>query len=125
MPKYSVRSGGSFAKIRDHFKRNERRAYDPNHGKLLSALRTTHDELYGNLFRDCIQRNELCAISCFRAGGKDEILCMAIRIGTIEGRKATAFRFCDLIFQFRSVSSAINACDTSLSQLLGSAIHLR
>ena len=124
MPKYFVCSGGGFSKVRDHFKRNERRANDPNHGKLLPALRTTHDELYGDLRRDCIQRNELCAISCFRAGGKDEILCMVIRVGAIVRRKSKTI-FCDGVFQFRSVSSAINVCDTILSQCPESAIHPR
>ena len=108
MPMYSVRSGGDSVVKRDRFKWNAFRFSIPNHSKLLLALRTTHDEIYRDLHGNIFQRNKLCMVSRLRAGGKDKILCAAIRIGAIERRKSKTI-FCNGVFQFCSVSSAINA----------------
>ena len=124
MPKYSIRSGGNSAVKRNRIKRNARRFYIPNHCKLLFALRTAHDEIYRDLRWNIIQRNKLCMISHLRTGGKDEILRSTFQIGTIERRKSKTI-FCDGVFQFRSVSSEINAYDTSLSLHPGSEARQR
>ena len=124
MPKYFVRSGGDSAVKRNRIKQNARRFYIPNHCKFLFALRTAHDEIYRALRGNISQWNELCAISCLRIGGKDKILCVTVRIGTIERRKSKTI-FCDGVFQFRSISSTFNAYDTILSQRPGFAIHPR
>ena len=124
MPKYSVCSGGNSAVKRTRIKRNAHRFYILNHCELLFALRTAHDEIYRYLRGNIFQRNKLCMISRFCTGGKDKILCMAAWIRAIEGRKSKAI-FCDSVFQFLSVSSAINVYDRSLSRSPGSAIRLR
>ena len=124
MPKYSVRSGGNSAVKRNRIKQNARRFYIPNHCKFLFALRTAHDEIYRDLHGNISQWNELRAISCLRTGGKDKILCMTARIRAIERRKSKTI-FCDGVFQFRSMSSAISAYDTSLSLRPGSATRPR
>ena len=109
---------------RNCLKRNARRFYIPNHSKLLFAFRTAHDEIYRDLRGNISQRNELCTISRLRTGCKDKILCVASWIRAIEGRKSKTI-FCDGVFQFRSVSSVINACDKSLLRSPGSAARLR
>ena len=115
MPKYYVCSGGNSAEKRDRVEWETHRFYILNHCELLFALRTAHDEIYRHLCGNIFQRNKICMISRLRAGSKDKILCVAAWIGTIERRKSKTI-FCNSVFQFRSVPSAINAYDKSLSR---------
>ena len=109
--------------VGDELQRNDGIAVMPDQSNLPSALRTVDDEFcVVDLFQS-FDRNQFGSVFRFRTWRKCNVLCLAVRIRTIEGRKAAAFRFRDLIFQFRSCSSVINACDRSLSQRPGSATH--
>ena len=92
----------------------------PDQRKLSSALRTADDEFRIIDFFQRFNRDQLRFVFRFHAWRKRDVLCGAIRVGTIERRKAKAI-FCDGGFQFMSVSSVINACDTSPSRSPGSA----
>ena len=120
----SIQLGCHKPDIGDEFQRNNGIALMPDQCKLPSALWTTDDE-----FRiiDLIQhfnRDQFGIVFQFRVCRKCDIFCFAAWIGTIERRKSKTI-FCDGVFQFRSVSSVINAYDTSLSQRPESAAHLR
>jgi len=108
--------------IGNKLQRNDRITVMPDQRKLSSAFRTVDDEFcVGDLFQS-FDRNQFGSVFRFRTWRKCNVLCLAVRIRTIEGRKAAAFRFRDLIFQFRSCSSVISAYDMSLSRRPGSAI---
>ena len=105
-------------------KRNDRRLSVPTQNVFMLTLRTDNCEICGSCFRNIFQRDKLRFILCFTADCECNILRCAFRVGAIERRKSKTI-FCDGVFQFRSVSSAINAYDTSLLQRLGSATRLR
>ena len=110
--------------IRDEFQRNDRITPVPDQCKLPFALRTVDDEFRITDFFQCFNRDQLRFVFRFHAWRKRDISRFAIRVRTIERRKSKTI-FCDGVFQFLFISSAINAYDMSLSQFPGSAIHPR
>ena len=110
--------------IRDEFQRNDRITLVPDQCKLPFALRTVDDEFRVVDFFQSFDRNQFGSVFRFLAWRKGDVLCRAIRIGTIERRKSKTI-FCDGGFQFLPVSSVINAYDTIPSRCPGSAIHPR
>ena len=96
----------------------------PDQSKLPSTLRTVDDEFRVVDFFQSFDRNQFGSVFRFLAWRKGDVLCRAIRIGTIERRKSKTI-FCDGGFQFLPVSSVINAYDTIPSRCPGSAIHPR
>lgn len=105
-------------------KRNDWRFFVSAQNIFALALRTDDREICRRRFRNTFQRNQLRFVFRFPADCECDILCRAIWIRTIEGRKSMTI-FCDGVFQFLPVSSVINVCDTSLSQRPESAARPR
>ena len=124
MPKYSIRLGGNSAVKMDEWKWNDRRFFVSVQNIFALTFRTDDREIRGDVFRNIFQRNQFRFIFRFPADSKRDVLCRAVWIRTIEWRKSKTI-FCDGGFQFPSVSSTINAYDTSLSRRPGSVTRPR
>ena len=112
MPKYSVFLCGDAAVKRQDSEWNDRRFPMPVQNIFALALRTDEREIRGSIGRKEFNRDQFRFVLRLAARCERDVLRRAVRIRTIEGRKTTAFRFCNLVFQFRSCSSVINAYDT-------------
>ena len=115
---------GDSAVKRKIVERNNRRFSVPTQNIFPFTLRANNCEIRGCILRNAFQRDQLRFVFRFSAVCKGDFLCVTTRVGAIERRKSKTI-FCDGVFQFRSVSSVINAYDTSLSQRPEFAIHPR
>ena len=115
---------GNSAVKRKIVKRNERRLSVSAQNVFAFTLRTDDRETCRRVLRNTFQRDQIGFVFRFPADCERDILCSAVRVGAIKRRKSKTI-FCDSVFQFLSMPSAINAYDMSLSLRPGSAIHLR
>jgi hypothetical protein len=72
----------------------------PIQNVLLLAFGADYDEICFGQVCKVIYRDQFGFVLCFPVSGKGDVLCSAIRVGAIEGRKAMPFRFRDSFFQF-------------------------
>ena len=114
MPKYSVFLCGDATVKRQDSEWNDRRFPMPVQNIFALALRTDDREIRGSIGRKEFNRDQFRFVLGLAACCERDVLRRAVWVRTIEGRKATAFRFRDLVFQFRSCSSAVNTYNTIL-----------